>query len=81
AHRHTSSAVYLVAEGQGCSIVNGERVDWQEHDVFALPMWAWHEHVNASDREPAVLLSFSDLPVLEALGLHREQEPATEAAR
>ncbi len=81
AHRHTSSAVYLAAEGQGCSIVNGERVDWQEHDVFALPMWAWHEHVNASDHEPAVLLSFSDLPVLEALGLYREQEPAIEAAR
>jgi gentisate 1,2-dioxygenase len=73
AHRHTSSAVYLVAEGAGYSIVAGQRIDWTKNDVFVVPTWAWHEHANGSASQPAVLLSFSELPVLRSLDLYREQ--------
>ena len=73
AHRHTGSYLYHVAKGQGYSIINGKRFDWSERDIFCVPSWAWHEHVNLSDREDACLFCLNDLPVMRALGLYREE--------
>ncbi len=73
AHRHTGSSLYHVAKGKGHSIINGKLYDWREHDIFCVPSWAWHEHVNASLTEDACLFCLSDLPVMRALGLYREQ--------
>jgi gentisate 1,2-dioxygenase len=73
AHRHTGSVVYNVAKGSGHSIIAGKRFDWKKNDIFVVPSWAWHEHVNGSDRDDAVLFSFSDLPSMHALGLYREE--------
>lgn len=72
AHRHTSSAVYHVARGSGYSIIDGQKIEWEEKDTFALPGWAVHEHVNSSASGEAILFSFTDEPVLRALGLYRE---------
>ena len=73
AHRHTSSTIYHVVEGLGHSIVSGERLQWGSKDVFCVPGWTYHEHVNNSASEAAVLFSFTDLPVLRSLSLLREQ--------
>ena len=73
AHRHTSSVVYFVVRGRGHSLINGERFDWKERDFLVLPNWAWHEHANESSSEDAILFSVSDRPVLDALGLYREE--------
>jgi gentisate 1,2-dioxygenase len=73
AHRHTSSAIYHVVEGEGASVVDGQRMDWEAKDVFCVPGWAYHEHINRSSTEPALLFSFSDIPVLRSLNLLREQ--------
>ena len=78
AHRHTGSIVYNVAKGSGYSIIAGKRFDWKKNDIFVVPSWAWHEHANASDREDAVLFSFSDVPSMQALGLYREEALARE---
>ena len=51
----------------------GKRFDWKKNDIFVVPSWAWHEHANGSEREDAVLFSFSDLPSMQALGLYREE--------
>lgn len=73
AHRHTGSGLYHVAKGNGYSVIDGKRFDWSKHDIFCVPSWSWHEHVNGSDREDACLFCLSDLPVMRALGLYREQ--------
>jgi gentisate 1,2-dioxygenase len=73
AHRHTGSFIYQVAKGHGHSIIDGQRFDWKERDIFCVPSWAWHEHVNGSASEDACLFCFSDLPVMEKLGLYREE--------
>jgi gentisate 1,2-dioxygenase len=73
AHRHTGSYLYHVAKGKGHSIINGKRYDWQERDIFCVPSWAWHEHVNDQPGDDACLFCLSDLPVMRALGLYREQ--------
>jgi gentisate 1,2-dioxygenase len=71
-HRHTSNASYHVVEGEGYSIVGGQRLDWEDKDVFVTPIWTWHEHVNTGNR-PAILFSHTDIPVMRALDLYREQ--------
>jgi gentisate 1,2-dioxygenase len=76
AHRHTGSAVYYVVRGAGETIIDGCRFAWGQGDILTLPSWALHEHANVSGREPAVLFSIQDRPVLEALGLYREETPA-----
>jgi len=73
AHRHTASVIYHVVRGQGATIVNGTRLAWGPGDTFSLPTWVWHEHVNDSDIEEAILFSVSDMPVLRALDLYREE--------
>jgi gentisate 1,2-dioxygenase len=78
AHRHTSSKVYQVFQGEGYSVINGERFDWSEGDFFVVPSWAWHEHANESTGE-AILFSIQDIPVMKALSLYRE-EPYVENA-
>ena len=71
-HRHTGSVVYHVAEGRGHSIIGGQRFDWQEHDIFCVPSWAWHEHANDDQNNPAFLFSFNDFPMINSLALWAE---------
>jgi gentisate 1,2-dioxygenase len=63
---------YHVVEGAGYSMVGGERLDWEDKDVFTVPTWTFCEHVNTGDR-PAFLFSFSDAPVMKALSLYRDE--------
>jgi gentisate 1,2-dioxygenase len=72
-HRHTGSVIYQVAKGRGWSVIAGERFDWEEKDIFALPSWTAHSHANASTTEDAVLFSFNDFPAMRALALYREE--------
>lgn len=72
AHRHTSSTIYHVVRGQGATIVDGTRLEWGEHDIFAVPGWAAHEHINTSSTQDAVLFVDTDEPVMRSLGLYRE---------
>lgn len=73
AHRHTGSAVYYVVQGEGMTVIDGQRFDWRAKDIFTLPPWALHEHANVSAKADAVLFSIQDTPVLQALGLYHEE--------
>jgi gentisate 1,2-dioxygenase len=73
AHRQVNSAVYHVFEGQGATVIGGVRFDWEQGDVFVIPSWAYHEHINNSNSERAILFSIQDTPVLVALGKYREE--------
>jgi 1-hydroxy-2-naphthoate dioxygenase len=72
-HRHTSSAVYYVVEGEGTTLVGDHELDWSVGDSFVVPNWMWHAHVNRSATAPAVLFSATDAPVLHALAMFREE--------
>jgi hypothetical protein len=63
-----------VVEGAGYSVVGGQRLDWEDKDVFTVWTWTFYEHVNG-DR-PAFLFSFSDAPVMKALSLYRDETRA-----
>jgi 1-hydroxy-2-naphthoate dioxygenase len=72
-HRHTSSAAYFVVGGEGTTVVGDKPMDWSKHDCFAVPNWAWHEHLNRSQTQPAILFSVNDIPMVSAFGLYREE--------
>jgi gentisate 1,2-dioxygenase len=72
--RQTDGAVYSVVEGHGeVTIASGEQ-EWRfafgPRDHFVVP--SWHTARLAS-AQGCVLFSFSDRPVHEALGIHREE--------
>jgi len=68
--RHTGSVIYQVAAGHGWSVVGGQRLEWEEKDIFCVPSWTRYQH--GADSE-AVLFSFNDLPAMRALALYREE--------
>jgi len=71
-HRHTTSTIYHVFRGSGTTVVDDQRLKWEEGDIFTVPIWSWHLHENEAANE-AVLFSINDRPVKEALGLYREE--------
>ncbi len=46
---------------------------WNAHDCFFVPSWNWHHFENGSSKDPAILFSVTDRPVLEGLSLFREE--------
>lgn len=72
-HRHTSSAVYFVVRGEGETIVGDQHLEWTQHDAFAVPNWSWHQHLNRSKNDSAILFSVNDAPVFQSFGLYREE--------
>jgi len=73
AHRHSTSTVYHVIQGHGATVIDGTRFDWEPGDIFVVPNWAYHEHLNVSGDDDAALFSVNDGPVFEAFGWYREQ--------
>jgi gentisate 1,2-dioxygenase len=73
AHRHTSTVIYHAYRGCGTSFIGDQRFDWDQGDLFVVPLWYPHCHVNRSSSEEAILFSMSDAPVLKSLDLYREE--------
>jgi gentisate 1,2-dioxygenase len=77
-HRHTSSTIYHVVEGEGLVTVGTKKgaekvLGWGPHDCFFVPSWNWHHFENKSKKTSAIIFSVTDRPVLESLGLFREE--------
>ncbi len=70
--KQNASLLCAPVEGSGHSLIGGERLDWEPFDTFAVPGGRWCEHVNASDRDPAILFVASDEPTLKALSLYQK---------
>jgi len=71
AGRSLGNYIHHVVEGSGYSIIDGQRFDWAPHDTFCVPTWCRQEHSAGS--EDAILFTCDDTPVLQALGLYREE--------
>ena len=72
--RCTDGTVHVCLEGDGEARISGLSGDFtwrfQENDVFVVP--SWHALQLRADHD-ALIFSFSDRPVQQALGLWREQ--------
>jgi gentisate 1,2-dioxygenase len=77
-HRHTSSTIYHVVQGQGVTTIGKsssatQELAWGAHDCFFAPSWNWHHFENKSKKDSAIIFSVTDRPALESLGLFREE--------
>jgi gentisate 1,2-dioxygenase len=66
--RVTDGTIVHVVEGSGRSVIGDQSFQWNAKDIFVVPSWAACRHESDTD---AVLFSFSDRPVQQALGLWR----------
>ena len=75
--RQTDGAVYSVVEGTGTAYIEGPsgpvRFDFEARDHFVVPSW---QALRLQSTTGCVLFSFSDRPVQEALGIHKEERLA-----
>lgn len=76
-HRHNSTTIYQAFRGSGVTVVDGERLEWTQGDIFVIPPWAVHHHENHTG-EDAILYSISDWPAMVALGLYSEEDEPKE---
>lgn len=72
--RQTDGAVYSVVEGAGAATLEGPtgtvRFDFSARDHFVVPSWY---SLRLESTPGCVLFSYSDRPVHQALGIHREE--------
>ena len=68
-YRCTDGTVYVCLCGSAEATVEGKTVRLDENDVLVVP--SWHSHQFRAGPK-AVLFSYSDRPVQQALGLWRE---------
>ena len=77
AWRQTDGAVYSVVEGAGTAYVEGPagplRFDFEARDHFVVPSW---QTLRLQSTTGCVLFSYSDRPVHQALGIHKEERLA-----
>jgi gentisate 1,2-dioxygenase len=69
--RQTGTRVSAVLDGSGTVLLGGESFDLSPGDVFVVPSWCTHQ-LHARTRLD--VFTTSDIPVLEALGLHRREQ-------
>jgi gentisate 1,2-dioxygenase len=72
-YRATDGTIFVCAEGQGTTTVDGKTLEWGPNDVFVVPPWKHYSHQAAKE---SVLFSISDRPSQEALGIWREDTRA-----
>jgi gentisate 1,2-dioxygenase len=70
-YRSTDGAIFVCAEGEGSTTVDGKVLEWGQNDVFVVPPWKRYSHTAGKE---SVLFSISDRPAQEALGIWREEK-------
>jgi quercetin dioxygenase-like cupin family protein len=66
-HRHAYESLVYVLEGEGHTIVEGDRFEWRAGDAFYVPPWCWHRHVAAAGG-PVRYITATNMPLLNAVG-------------
>jgi gentisate 1,2-dioxygenase len=53
-HRHGEESMHIL-DGEGFSIINGQRFNWHKSSTLQIPFWAEHQHFNTGN-EPVLIL-------------------------
>jgi gentisate 1,2-dioxygenase len=70
--KQSANLVLSPFEGAGYSVIGDKRIDWERFDTVVVPGGTWCQHVNGSDRQPAILFVASDEPTLKALSFYQK---------
>ncbi len=55
-HRHVGEEVHFILQGSGYEVIDGERHDWSQNDVVAVPILSEHQTFNPSSTETVTML-------------------------
>jgi gentisate 1,2-dioxygenase len=75
-HRHQGGLVIYVLEGEGYSIVDGERIDWKKGDLLLLPIkpkGVEHQHFNTQAGQDCKWMAFVYTPIMEHVAMEIAQ--------
>jgi len=76
AHRHIYEETNHILSGEGYSIIEDRRYEWNKGDTLVIPVFAWHQHFNTG-RETARFLVHSNRVAMENTGyIHTQQGEA-----
>ena len=67
-HKHQGGLVIYIIEGEGYTLVDGERHDWEAGDLLLLPVkpgGVEHQHFNKDDNRPAKWIAFISAQLFE----------------
>ncbi|AOF98749.1 gentisate 1,2-dioxygenase (plasmid) [Blastomonas sp. RAC04] len=67
--RSSDGSVFVVVEGEGTALVNGEELRLSERDVITIPSW---NEVRFAASQDLILFAFSDKASQEKLNLYKE---------
>lgn len=70
ATRKTGNSIFVVFTGSGTTSVGHKEFEWEAGDVFVVPSWLPMQHHPV---EVSNLLEMSDRPILQSVGLYREE--------
>jgi len=76
-HRHQGGLAIFVLEGEGYTVVNGERIDWEAGDLILLPILPGgceHQHFNRSADKPCKWMAFIYKPMHDEVASYIEQK-------
>jgi len=76
-HTHQGGLVIYVLEGKGYTVVDGEKVEWEEGDLLLLPLkpgGVEHQHFNAEPGKGCRWLAFIYVPLWDHVGSQLEQK-------
>ena len=73
-HRHTYETILYVLEGEGFTMIEDHKVEWKAGDAVYIPVWAWHQHTNASATKPCRYVACENAPMLQNLGVAVREE-------
>ena len=75
-HRHQGGLVIYILEGEGHSIVDGERLEWEAGDLMLLPIkhkGVEHQHFNLEPGKPCVWIAFVYIPIMDHVAMEFTQ--------
>ncbi len=81
-HTHQGGLVIFVLDGEGYTIIDGEKVEWKKGDLILLPIkpgGVEHQHFNRDPDRPARWLAIVYWPYNEAMAhyLEHQENPKT----
>jgi hypothetical protein len=75
-HKHQGGLAIFVLEGEGYTIVDGDRIDWQAGDLILLPLklgGCEHQHFNRHADQPCKWIAFIHRPIHDEVASVLEQ--------
>jgi gentisate 1,2-dioxygenase len=67
-HRHYYESLIYIIEGNGYSVVEGNKVEWEAGDIIYAPPWSWHQHFNTDPDKVVQFLCGTNAPLLQSVG-------------